>query len=101
MPKRNLLLVSLITAISLLAWLARDRGRQARQVAEVVAAIDRAYLETVDPDELAAAALDGVLAKLDAHSALVDGVARRELEATLERRSGGWTRSMPRRVLPT
>lgn len=89
MPKRNLLLVSLITAISLLAWLARDRGRQARQVAEVVAAIDRAYLEPVDPDELAAAALDGVLAKLDAHSALVDGVARRELEATLDQEFGG------------
>ncbi|MFM8377977.1 MAG: S41 family peptidase [Planctomycetia bacterium] len=89
MPKRNLLLLSLITAISLLAWLARDHARQGRQVGEVVAAIERAYLEPVDPDALAAAALDGVLAKLDEHSALVDGAARRELEATLDQEFAG------------
>lgn len=89
MPKRNLLLLSLITSISLLVWLARDHGRQARQVGEVVAAIDRGYFEPVDPDDLTAAALDGVLAKLDEHSALVDGAARRELEATLDQEFGG------------
>ena len=89
MPKRNLLLLSLIAAISLLAWLARDHGRQTRSVAEVVSAIERVYLEPVDPDDLAAAALDGVMAKLDEHSALVDGPARRELEATLDQEFGG------------
>jgi carboxyl-terminal processing protease len=89
MPKRNLLLLSLITVISLVAWLARDHGRHTRQVGEVIAAIDRAYLERIDPDDLAAAALDGVMAKLDEHSALVDGAARRELEATLDQEFGG------------
>jgi len=89
MPKRNLLLLALITAISLVAWLARDYGRPARQVAEVVAAIDRAYFEPVDPADLTAAALDGVMTRLDRHSALVDGAARRELEATLDQEFGG------------
>lgn len=89
MPKRNLLLLSLITVISLVSWLARDHGRHTRQVGEVIAAIDRAYLERIDPDDLAAAALDGVMAKLDEHSALVDGAARRELEATLDQEFGG------------
>ena len=89
MPKRNVLLLTLITAISLVAWLARDHGRESRQIGEVLAAIDRAYLERVAPEELAAAALDGIMTKLDEHSALVDGSARRELEAALDQEFGG------------
>ena len=89
MPKRNLLLLSLITAMSLVAWLARDHGREARQIGEVLGAIERSYLRPVDPDELATAAIDGIVAALDEHSAVVDGAARRELEAALDQEFGG------------
>lgn len=89
MPKRNLLLLTLITAMSLVAWLARDHGRQARQVGEVLGAIERSYLEPVDADGLAAAALEGIIAKLDDHSAIVAGPARVELEAALDQEFGG------------
>jgi len=89
MPKRNILLLSLITAISLVAWLARDHGGQTRRIGEVLGAIERGYVDSVDPDRLAVAALDGIMAQLDAHSAIVDGAARRELEAALDQEFGG------------
>lgn len=89
MPKRNLLLLTLITAMSLVAWLARDHGRQARQVGEVLGAIERSYLDPVDADDLAAAAMEGIVATLDEHSAIVAGAARRELEAALDQKFGG------------
>ena len=89
MPKRNLLLLTLITAMSLVAWLARDHGRQARQVGEVLGAIERSYLEPVDSADLAAAAMEGIVATLDEHSAIVAGSARRELEAALDQKFGG------------
>ena len=89
MPKRNFLLLTLITAMSLVAWLARDHGRQARQVGEVLGAIERSYLEPVAADTLAAAAVDGIMANLDDHSAIVVGAARRELEAALDQEFGG------------
>lgn len=89
MPKRNLLLLTLITAMSLVAWLARDHGRQARQVGEVLGAIERSYLEPVDADQLAAAALEGIVARLDEHSAIVAGAARSELESALDQEFGG------------
>lgn len=89
MPKRNVLLLLLITTISLVSWLARDQGRQARQIGEVLGAIERSYLEPVDADLLEAAAVEGIMAKLDEHSALVAGAARRELEAALDQEFGG------------
>lgn len=89
MPKRNMLLLTLITAMSLVAWLARDHGRQARQVGEVLGAIERSYLEPVSDDALAAAAVDGIMSKLDDHSAIVAGAARLELEAALDQEFGG------------
>ena len=89
MPKRNFLLLTLITAMSLVAWLARDHGRQARQVGEVLGAIERSYLEPVAAEALADAAVDGIMAKLDDHSAIVAGAARRELEAALDQEFGG------------
>ncbi len=89
MPKRNLLLLTLITAVSLVAWLARDHGRQARQVGEVLGAIERSYLEPVDADQLATAALEGIVSRLDEHSAVVAGAARSELEAALDQEFGG------------
>lgn len=89
MPKRNLLLLSLLTALSLVAWLARDHARHARQIGEVLAAVERSSLEPVPADELTRAALDGIVSRLDEYSAVVDGAARREIEAALDQSFGG------------
>jgi len=89
MPKRNLLLLTLITAISLVAWLARDHDQRGRHVGEVLTVIERASLEPPAAAELETAALEAIVARLDEHSALVDGTARRDLEATLDQQFGG------------
>jgi hypothetical protein len=92
MPKRNVLLLLLITTISLVSWLARDQGRQARQIGEVLGAIERSYLEPVDADLLEAAAVEGIMAKLDEHSALVAGVnsRRRSIRSSVAWASSSW-----------
>ena len=40
MPKRNLLLLCLMTALGLVSWLARDRSQHGRRFGEVMAAIE-------------------------------------------------------------
>lgn len=89
MPKRNLLLLTLIAAISLVAWLARDHGQRGRRIGEVINVVERSALEHVDPDELETAAMEAIVARLDEHSAIIAGSARRELEATLDQQFGG------------
>lgn len=89
MPKRNLLLLFLTTTVCLLAWMARDRGGHGRRFGEVMAAIERSYLDPVDPDGLFEAAMDGVFSRLDEHSAFVDGDEQRDLESMLDQEFGG------------
>lgn len=89
MPKRNLLLLTLITAISLVAWLARDHGQRGRRIGEVLTVIERASLAPVESDELETAAVEAIVARIDEHSAIIAGSARRELEATLDQQFGG------------
>lgn len=89
MPKRNLLLLFLTTTVCLLAWMARDRGGHGRRFGEVMAAIERSYLDPVDSDGLFEAAMDGVFSKLDEHSAFIDGDEQRDLESMLDQEFGG------------
>jgi carboxyl-terminal processing protease len=89
MPKRNLLLLCLLTVVCVLAWTARDRGVHGRHFGEVLAAIERSYLEPVDPETLFDAAMEGVFAKLDEHSAFLDSTARQGLDAALDQEFGG------------
>ena len=89
MPKRNLLLLCLFTVVCVLAWTARDRGVHGRHFGEVLAAIERSYLEPVDPNALFDAAMEGVFSKLDEHSAFLDGDARQDLDAALDQEFGG------------
>ena len=89
MPKRNLLLLCLMTAIGLVSWLARDRSQHGRRFGEVMAAIESLYLEPVDEASLFRAAMTGVFSKLDEHSAFIDGEQRQALEAALDQEFGG------------
>ena len=68
MPKRNLLLLCVVSAICLVAWMARDRGAHARRFGEVMELIDRTYLDPVSSDKLFEAAMAGVFSRLDEHS---------------------------------
>lgn len=89
MPKRNLFVLLLMIVTAVVAWMARDRAGHGRRFAEVLGAIDRAYLEPVDQQSLFDAAMEGVFARLDEHSAFVAGDRRDELESLLDQEFGG------------
>lgn len=69
MPKRNLVLLCLIAAACLLAWAARDRGGRGRLYGEVTGHVGRMALDPVDDESLFRAAMEGMIARLDEHSA--------------------------------
>ncbi len=89
MPKRNLFVLLLMIVTAVVAWMARDRAGHGRRFAEVLGAIDRAYLEPVDQQSLFDAAMEGVFSRLDEHSAFVAGDRRDELESLLDQEFGG------------
>jgi carboxyl-terminal processing protease len=89
MPKRNLFVLLMMIVTAVVAWMARDRAGHGRRFAEVLGAIDRAYLEPVDQQSLFDAAMEGVFSRLDEHSAFVAGDRRDELESLLDQEFGG------------
>ncbi len=89
MPKRNLFVMLLLVAVAVTAWFARDRTVRGRRLGEVIATIERSYLEPLGQDDLFAAAVDGIFSRLDEHSAFVAGERRQELERLLDQEFGG------------
>lgn len=89
MPSRNLSILLLCVAGGMLAYSARDRGGHGRRFGELLATVERSYIETVDPRSLYEAAVDGVLSKLDENSRYVRPAEREEFEASLDLEFGG------------
>jgi carboxyl-terminal processing protease len=73
MPKRNLVLLCLLSLACLLAWAARDRGGRSRLYGEVTRQVGRMYLEQVDDEALFHGAMEGLFNRLDGQSAFVAG----------------------------
>ena len=80
MPKRNLVLLCLLSLACLLAWAARDRGGRGRLYGEVTRQIGRMYLEPVDDDVLFRGAMEGLFSHLDEHSGFLPGATGRSSE---------------------
>jgi carboxyl-terminal processing protease len=89
MPIRNLVLLVVTAMACLASWAARERDAQGRRFGEVLAHIDRAYLEPVDGEAVFEAAVDAAVSKLDEHSAFIRGDDRRDLESLLDQEFGG------------
>lgn len=89
MPKRNLVTLFVVPLLCLVAWAARDRGVHGRRFGEVLAKIERGYLEPVDDAALFHRAMDGVFAGLDEHSAYLSGTEIDDLDADLGQQFGG------------
>ena len=89
MPKRNLFIVLVMLAGSVVAWLARDHAGHGRRFAEALAGIERGHLEPVDPRGLFDTAMAAVFATLDEHSAWLGTDGREPRGAVAEREFGG------------
>jgi len=77
MPKRNLVLLCLLTLASIVAWGARKSGAQARMYGEITGHVRRSFLEPVGDEEIFDAAMQGVFERLDGQTGLIpaDGKA--------------------------
>lgn len=89
MPKRNVVLLVVTCLVSLVALAARERSGHGRRFGEVVAAIERNYLRTVESERLYEAAVDAAVGTLDEHSAYLRDAGRAEFESALDQRFGG------------
>ena len=89
MPKRNIFVLLVMIAVAAVSWLMRDRVGIGSRFAEVIGRIEGSYLEPVDRERLFAAAMEGVFARLDEHSAFVAGDRRDRLESLLDGEFGG------------
>ncbi len=69
--------------------MARDRSGYGHRFSEVIATIDRSYLESVDTHELFTAAMSGLFSKLDEHSSFMTGDDQNELESLLNQEFAG------------
>lgn len=89
MPKRNLFIIVVSLVAGLLSWMARDHGGHGRRFSEVMRAIEQRYVKPVDGDQMFAAAMQGVFARLDEHSSFLAGADQDELNAVLDQEFGG------------
>jgi carboxyl-terminal processing protease len=89
MPKRNVVILVATVVACIVAWAARERGGHGDRFGEVIAAIDRLYIEEVDAEKLFSAAVESAVSRLDEHSAYLRGADRTDLEAALDQRFGG------------
>jgi carboxyl-terminal processing protease len=89
MPARNLVLLVVVTIGCVAAWFSRERETRGRRLNEVLAIVDAAYIEPIDPESLEVAAMDGAVSVLDDNSAFVRGDEQWELETALDQRFGG------------
>ena len=89
MPKRNIVILIASCLACLAAWVARERGDHGHRFGEVMAAIERSYIDDVDAERLFDAAVDAAMSRLDEHSAYLRGADRTGLESALDQQFGG------------
>lgn len=84
MPTRNLIWMSLALAIAVLACGSGDRTPHGRRLGEIIAAVERCYIDRIDADALFDAAVQGVMGKLDENSRYVSREDRADFEASID-----------------
>ena len=89
MPPRNLVLLILATTACLSMWAVRGRDLPGRRFNEVFTLVEESALDPVDGETLFRAAVNGVVSKLDEHSAYLHGAERMHLEGLLDQQFGG------------
>jgi carboxyl-terminal processing protease len=89
MSRRNLLIIFLVSAVSLLCHQRADRNRYASTLAEAMHLIDRRYVEEVAPRELYENAMRGMAEGLDPYSAYIKPSEYKQLLEGLEQKFGG------------
>jgi carboxyl-terminal processing protease len=89
MPLRNLLIIALTIAISLVCYRTASKNRYANLFAEAMDVVDAKALQEVPREQLFDAAMDGMFLKLDKHSRYISGDMFRDFDETISQQFGG------------
>jgi carboxyl-terminal processing protease len=89
MPRRNLTIVLLTVIISMVCYERADRTPYATVFGRVLHLVTERYVERVEPREVFEGAMEGVVDRLDEHSAYIGPEAVRQFQAELDQEFGG------------
>ncbi len=89
MPQRNLVIITLSALISLACYYKAERNRDAVVIAEAMHTIEQNYFEEIDRRELFEGAMNGMVGKLDEHSAYFPPRKYTSLQEQLDQEFGG------------
>lgn len=89
MPRRNMWVICLAFAVSLVCYQRADRNRYLGTIAEAMNLIDALYVKDVEPRELYENAMRGMAEGLDPYSTYIKPTEYKELQDGLEQKFGG------------
>ncbi len=89
MPLRNLIIIALAIIVSLMCFAAAAKNRFANIVAQALTIIEKEALQEVPAAELFDSAMNGMMQKLDKHSAFIAGEKHKIFNEDLKQEFGG------------
>jgi len=89
MPLRNLLIIAITIAVSLVCYRTAAKNRFANLFAEAMDVVDAKSLKEVPREELFNAAMNGMFGKLDRYSRYIAGDMFRDFDETISQKFGG------------
>lgn len=89
MPQRNLLLIAIAAAVSLLCYSQADRNRYSSMLTEIMSTVERNYIKPVDRNELFDHAMKGMISGLDPYSGYMTRDEYRPFIEDIEQKFGG------------
>ena len=89
MPLRNLLIIAITVAVSLVCYRTAAKNRYANLFAEAMDVVDAKALKVVPREQLFNAAMDGMFGELDRYSRYIAGDMFRDFDETISQKFGG------------
>ncbi len=89
MPRRNLVIIFVAVIVSIVCYERADRTRYASAFSDALHKITRRYVKEVDTRDLFEGAMEGMVDRLDEHSAYIGPEALNQFQADLGQEFGG------------
>jgi carboxyl-terminal processing protease len=89
MPLRNLVIMFLVVIVATICYKRADRTPYARPFSEALHLIEDKYVERVDTRDLFEGAMEGMVDRLDEHSAYISPEVAKQFQADLDQEFGG------------
>ena len=84
MPRRNLLVLVIVTLVALLCYQRVQKNRYGRVLEDAMNVVENRYVEPIRPLELFEGAMDGMVGKLDDYSAYITPKELQPFQETID-----------------